>query len=279
MPVYLEAWLIIFVKSLNTWMIEKLDRAGSVLVRNMEFAGFTILLLLKSLYYFKNIFGKRHEIIKQLYYAGVKTFPVISIVALFTGMVLGLQMGIEMKAYHQEIHIGGVVIATLTREMAPFTAAIILIASVGSAMAAELGTMKVSEEIDALEIMSISVEKYLVMPRIAALAVMMPVATVYVNVMGSIGGAVVAKSHLNISYGLYYHVLLEHLHFKAVYVGLLKAFVFGLGISSISCAQGLRAENGALGVGRATRDAVVASFIMVLIIGYYITEFFFRFGL
>ena len=116
-------------------------------------------------------------------------------------------------------------------------------------------------------------------PKAATSGESAALATVYINVMGSLGGVVVAKSHLNISYGLYYHVLLEHLHFKAVYVGLLKALVFGLCIAAISCARGLRAENGALGVGRATRDAVVASFIMVLVIGYYITEVFFRYGL
>ncbi len=267
------------MKRLNKWFVKKLDEMGDFLFRNIEFTGFVIILLAKSLFYIKNAFSKRHEIFKQMYYAGVKTFPVLSIVALFTGMVLSLQIGVEMREYHQEINISGVVIATLTREMAPFTSAIILIASVGSAMAAELGTMKVSEEIDALAIMSISVEKFLVMPRVISLAVMLPIATVYINVMGSIGGAIVAKSHLNISFDLYYYVLLKHLHFKAVYVGLLKAFVFGLCISSISCAQGLRAENGALGVGRATRDSVVASFIMVLIIGYFITEVFFRYGL
>lgn len=266
-------------KEKSNWIIFQIELAGASILENMRFAGFVVILLGKSLFYIKNAFSKRHEIIKQMYYAGVRTFPVLSIVALFTGMVLGLQMGIEMREYNQEIHIGGVVIATLTREMAPFTAAIILIASVGSAMAAELGTMKVSEEIDALEIMSISVEKYLVMPRVISLAIMLPIATVYINVMGSIGGAIVAKSHLNISFDLYYYILLQHLHFKAVYVGLLKAFVFGLCISSVSCAQGLKAENGAIGVGRATRDAVVASFIMVLILGYYITEIFFRYGL
>ncbi len=163
--------------------------------------------------------------------------------------------------------------------MGPFTAAIVLIASVGSAMAAEIGTMKVSEEIDALEIMSISPVKYLVMPRIAAFALMMPIATVYVIVLGVIGGAIIAKSHLLLSFHSYYFRILESLHFKAVYVGLLKSFIHGLLISSISCAHGLRTTNGAMGVGKATRDSVVASFIFVLVSGYYITELFFRKGL
>jgi len=256
-----------------------LSETGSYVLEKLEFAGFTMLVFFKTLFYLKNVFSKRKEIFREMFYAGVKTLPVISIVALFTGMVTALQMGIEMREFRQEYLLGRVVITVLTREMAPFTVSIILMVSVGAAMAAELGTMKVSEEIDALEIMSISPIKFLVMPRVVALALMMPIATIYINVMGFIGGAIVAQSHLQIMYDDFYFQAIKALHFKAVYVGLLKAFVFGVCISCISCARGLRAENGAIGVGKATRDSVVASFITVLITGYYITEMFFRHGL
>lgn len=259
-------------------LMHKIAYVGRMMIYNVEFTGTTIILLLKALFYVKDAWFKRHEILKQMYYAGVRTLPVLSIVALFTGMVLSLQVGIELKEYHQETMIGRAVIATLTREMAPFSAAIILIASVGAAMAAEVATMKVSEEIDALELMNISPVKYLVMPRVFALAVMMPVATIYINVMGSIGAAVVAKTHLNVDYETYYHYTVLGLHFKVLYVGILKSYVFGLIIAGISCANGFRAENGAMGVGKATRDSVVSAFIMVLITGYFITEIFFRDG-
>ncbi|HOS40552.1 MAG TPA: aminotransferase class I/II-fold pyridoxal phosphate-dependent enzyme, partial [Spirochaetota bacterium] len=172
-------------------------------------------------------------------------------------------------------HIGNVIIATMTREMGPFMTAIILTASVGSAMAAEIGTMTVSEEVDALQMMSISPVKFLVMPRVVAMAIMVPIMTVYTNALGTLGGGVVANYQLQVSWEVYYSHVLESLHFKAVYTGLLKSFIFGLIISGVSCAQGLRATNGALGVGKATREAVVISFLMVLIIGYFITAVFY----
>lgn len=256
-----------------------LSRVGRYLFHFMEFSGFTIMLFFTSARYCTKAFARRREIARQMYNAGVRTFAVITVVALFTGMILTLQTGIALRDYNMEENIGNVVIATLTREMGPFTAAIILIAAVGSAMAAELGTMKVSEEIDALQVMSISPEDYLVMPRLVALTVMLPVATIYVNTLGVIGGAVIAKSHLGISFGTFYLHVLESLWFKAVYVGLFKAFVFGIVISVISCAHGLRATDGARGVGRATRNSVVASFLLVLVVGYYITDIFFREGL
>ncbi len=248
---------------------------GERLIGIVTFAGFCILLFLKSVYYMKNILRRRNEVFRQLYFAGVKTFTVVSIVAMFTGMILTLQTGLALRDFGLEETIGNVLIATLTREMGPFSAAIILIASVGSAMAAEIGTMKVSEEIDALEVMSISPVYYLVMPRIVALTVMLPVATIYVNVLGVIGGAIIANSHLKITFDSFYFHVLESLQFKAVYVGLFKATVFGMIIATISCAQGLQARDGAMGVGKATRNSVVASFLMVLIVGFYITEIFF----
>jgi len=237
--------------------------------------GYCMLLFLDVVYHSKAAFQKRREILKQMYYAGVKTFIVVSIVALFTGMILALQTGLELKPYQQQALVGNIIIATLTREMAPFVTAIILIAAVGSTMAAEIGTMTVSEEIDALEMMAISPVRFLVMPRVIALAIMLPIATIYTNLLGTIGGGIVAFFQLDVSFEVYYTHVLDSLHFKATYVGLLKALVFGMMVSTISCANGLRATNGALGVGRATRNSVVSSFLMVLIVGYYITALFY----
>jgi phospholipid/cholesterol/gamma-HCH transport system permease protein len=251
---------------------------GRSILHILDFSGYTILLFIRSLRYLRNVFKRRHEIARQMFNAGARTFGVITVVALFTGMILTLQTGLALREYNMEENIGNIIIATLTREMGPFTAAIILISSIGSAMAAEIGTMKVSEEIDALQVMSIYPEDYLVMPRLVALTIMMPVATIYVNTLGVIGGAVIAESHLGISFQTFYLHVLESLWFKATYVGLFKSFVFGMIIASISCAHGLQAENGARGVGRATRNSVVASFLMILVVGYYITDIFFREG-
>lgn len=257
-------------------VIQTIGAIGGRVVDILEFSGFTIMLFFKSLFYLKDVVRRRHEIMRQMFNAGVRTFSVISVVAVFTGMILTLQTGLALRDWNMEEMIGNVLIATLTREMGPFSAAIILIAAVGSAMAAEIGTMKVSEEVDALEIMSVSPVYYLVMPRIVALTIMLPVATIYVNVLGVVGGAIVADSHLGVGYQVFYRHVIESLWFKPTYVGLFKALVFGAIISSVSCANGLRARDGAMGVGRATRDSVVASFLLILIVGYFITDLFFR---
>ena len=248
---------------------------GGKLINGVNFAGFTTLVFLSALYYMKNSWSKRYDIILQMYNAGVKTFPVVSIVALFTGMVLAIQLGVEMKVFQQQNLIGHAIMAMLTREMGPFMAGIILIASMGASMAAEIGTMKVSEEIDALEIMSISPIRFLVMPRVIAMMLMTPIVSVYIVTIGSIGAAVVANSQLDVPYNIYYFNAIQGLHHKAIYVGTIKAFIFGLLISSISCAYGLKASNGAMGVGKGTRDSVVASFVMVLVMGYIITSVFY----
>jgi len=248
---------------------------GKRLIAGINFAGFTAIIFLSALYYMKNSWSKRHDIILQMYNAGVKTFPVVSIVALFTGMVLALQLGVEMRVFQQQNLVGHAIMAMLTREMGPFMAGIILIASMGASMAAEIGTMKVSEEIDALELMSISPIKFLVMPRIIAMMLMTPIVSVYIITIGQLGAAVVANAQLDVPYNIYYFNAMQGLHLKAVYVGSFKAFIFGLLISSISCAYGLKASNGALGVGRGTRDSVVASFVMVLVVGYIITSVFY----
>ena len=104
----------------------------------------------------------------------------------------------------------------------------------------------------------------------------MPIVTVYIIIMGCIGGAIVADSHLGVPFSIFYDRVLESLHFRPTYIGLFKSGVFGICISIISCAHGLKAENGASGVGKATRDSVVASFLIILIIGYFITEIFFK---
>ena len=248
---------------------------GKRFIEIMDISGFTIILFVKAAYYCKNFFGKRREIIKQMYIAGVKSLAVCSLVAVIIGLILTLQTGIELKRFQQQNLVGNLMITTMTRELGPLMTGLIITAAVGSAIAAEIGTMKVSEEIDALEMMSISPIKFLVMPRLVALAVMLPISTIYFITVGTAGGSLVAYFQLGVPFDTYYSHVLESLRFKATYVGILKAVIFGLIIASVSCAQGLKATNGALGVGKATRSTVIICFLMVLITGYIITSFFY----
>jgi phospholipid/cholesterol/gamma-HCH transport system permease protein len=243
-------------------------------------AGYTIILLFKTFLHLRSFFFKRNEIIHQMFIAGISSLFVVSIVAVFTGMIMGLNAGLGLKDFGAEGQIGLLLTITLTREMSPFMTALILSASVGSAIAAELGTMKVSEEIDALEVMSIDPVRYLVMPRVVGFSTMVPVLCVYSTVLGIIGGAVVGHFQLGVDYQIYFNDVIARIAsvpgLKDLYVGLLKGFVFGIIISIISCSHGLRASNGAIGVGKATRESVVISFLVVIFFGYVLTAFFYR---
>jgi phospholipid/cholesterol/gamma-HCH transport system permease protein len=256
-------------------MLELFDDVGSRILEVIELAGYCAILFFEMIPFVPKIWEKRGDIIDQMYVGGVKSFLVNVVVALFTGMILALQTGLALKDFGQETMVGRLVAITLTREMSPFISAIVLIASVGSAIAAEIATMKVSEEIDALEMMSISPVKYLVMPRVLALALIFPLSAVFFTFVGMFGGAVVAFYKLNIPWAMYYNDAMQGLHFKATYVGLLKSHIFGIVVALICCSYGLRAKNGVIGVGQATRSSVISSFMMVLILGYFITAMFF----
>lgn len=249
--------------------------AGRALLLKLRNAGRALAILGEALLWTVAVFQRRREVIRQLYVCGVKSFGVTSIVALFTGMILALQAGLVLRDYGQQVQVGTLVSQTMCREMGPFMTALILAASVGSAMAAELGTMTVSEEIAALHVMSINPVRFLVMPRLVALLIMCPVLTVYTNIVGILGGMLVAYTQLGVSPTAYYDNAMRYLHNKEVYVGLLKAIAFGAIVVTVACYQGLSAINGAVGVGRATRRAVVDAFLLILVIGYVITRFFY----
>lgn len=263
------------IKKIHINLIDSFEKLGETVVELLWHVGFTIIVMFKTIYHLKSFFEKRAEIVDQMYITGVKSLFVCGIVAFFTGMVLSLQVGIQIKPFGQEELIGGLMVTTMIKEMGPFTTALILTASVGSAISAEIGTMKVSEEIDALEMMSISPIKYLVMSRSVALWIMLPVVSIYTNFWGVIGGAIVSKFQLGLSFDLYFSKVYNTIYFKDMYVSLIKAFVFGITIAAVSSANGLIASGGALGVGRATRRSVVSSFLLILVLGYFITAIFY----
>ncbi len=221
------------------------------------------------------VYKSRSEINRQMFVTGVKSLGVTAVVALFTGMILALQAGLILRSYGQEMKVGYLVAQTMFREMGPFMTALILAASVGSAMAAEIGTMAVSQEIAALDVMSINPVRFLVMPRLVALMITCPVLTAYTDIIGILGGGFVAYTQLDVGWNLYFENVRFMLYEKEIWVGMLKALVFAVIVVGVSCYQGMAAKDGAVGVGRATRLAVVASFLVILIVGYMITRLFY----
>ncbi|MEX1023729.1 MAG: ABC transporter permease [Planctomycetota bacterium] len=249
-----------------------------------EGAGYQVALFLQTLTRLPHLWRRRSHINAQFYVSGIKVVHVVFLVGFSIGMVVSLQTGLELARIGQQNQIGTLVALSMTREMGPFITATILAASVGSALAAELGTMSVSEELAALEVLSIDRISYLVMPRVVALAVLCPLLTIVCDTVGIVGGGFVARSQLGVGLNLYYDTAIESLQTpgewfglpKDVYSGLFKSFVFGIVIAIVSCAAGIRARGGALGVGNATRTAVTTSIILVIILNYFMTWFFYQ---
>ena len=249
-----------------------LERIGAGVLAITEAVGHDSLLLARAAVACRSAFTKRREILRQMFLCGVMSFPVVVLVAIFAGAVLTLQTGITIRPYGIAYKIGAIVACTMVREMGPIMAALILAGRVGSAMAAELGTMRASEEIDALHAMSIDPVRFLVMPRILAMAIMAPVLTVLADLIGVLGGAVVAYYQIGVSYTLYFNEAENSLILVDLNSSVAKALVFGILIATVGCGRGLRAEANAEGVGRATKDSVVASFILIIIFNYLITS-------
>lgn len=258
--------------------INRVGQFGRIVLLGCRSAGRALLMLFEAILDLRFIFSKRSrpEVLHQLYVTGIKSLGVISVVAMFTGMILALQTGLELRKFGQEVYIGSAVMISMLREMGPFMTALILAASVGSAIAAELGTMVVSEEIAALEVMSISPVRMLVMPRLAALMIMTPILTFYASMLGAMGGGIVGLTQLDVSLAAYMDNAVRFAENKDLYVGLFKSFVFGIMITTIACHQGFVTTEGAVGVGRATRRAVVISFLSILVVGYIITRLFYE---
>ena len=251
---------------------EPVGEVGRGLISVVHGAGYNLLLLFRTLSYMGSVFSRSREILRQMYVTGVLSLPLTLLVAMFSGMVLALQTGIELLRWGIQVEIGTIVTASMSREMGPIWTGVVLAARVGSGMAAELGTMKVSEEIDALEAMSIDPARYLVMPRLVALVLVAPILTVYSDLIGVLGGAIVGEYQIGVAHSQYFQKGMSALAMKDIYSGLIKSMVFAVIIAIVGCGQGLRTTGGAEGVGNATRNTVVVSLILIIAFNYFITS-------
>lgn len=248
---------------------------GNRIVLAFHSAGHSLNMLFETFYWLKSLIKRKRSIINQCYICGVQSMPVVLVVGIFTGMILSFQTGIIFRDYHLEDYLGLVVLVSMCKEVGPFMTAFIIAGRLGSAMAAELGTMKVSEEIDALEVMSINPVDYLVMPRLLALALVAPIMTAYANFLGVLGGAVVAKYQVGVDYSIYFNNIINYMSISdltLIYGGLFKAMIFGIIIATVACSCGLRTENGAEGVGAAARKTVVNAFLLILMFNYFMSS-------
>jgi phospholipid/cholesterol/gamma-HCH transport system permease protein len=216
------------------------------------------------------------ELLRQMVRVGFDSIPVVFVTTLFTGMVLALQTFNGFARFHAQNLVGSVVALSLTRELAPVLSALMVTGRVGSAMAAELGTMRVTEQIDALTALGTEPVQYLIVPRVTASVVMMPLLVIMGDAVGIYGGYFVAVQLLGANPVAYLDNSFQFLHVKDdVVSGIIKAAVFGLVFSLIACIRGYNTTGGAEGVGRSTTRAVVAGSLAVLVVDFFLTKLLF----
>ena len=254
-------------------MIQAIGRMQEWFERVCYGAGYTLDLLVRAAGALRYLGKRRKEVFELTYQATFGAFPVVLVIAFFIGMIVAIQTGDQLRALGQESFIGFIVSAGMVREMGPVFTALALAGLVGSTYAASIGTMKVSEEIDALEVMSIDPVYYLAMPRILALVIAAIVLTIYADLVGIIGGAIVSKTIFRVDLMTYYNNAREVLRLRDLWGGVLKSVVFAIAVGTIACSQGMRAGHGAKGVGDATMRSVVLSMIFILFFDYLISWF------
>jgi len=226
----------------------------------------------RSLARFGRIFRRRGLLLQQMEEIGVRSLPIAFLTSIFTGMVLVLQTGVQLAPLGAKIYAGGIAAVALAREIGPVLTAVVLAGRVGAGMTAEIGTMKVTEQIDAMRALATDPLDYLVVPRLGAAMIMLPVITVGAIFVGFLGGLVVAWAALNLTPRLYLSTSLnDWVHLIDFYAGVGKTIVFGAIIAVMGCFYGFHASGGAEGVGQATTKSVVASSILILISDFFMS--------
>ncbi|TYB30997.1 MAG: ABC transporter permease [Candidatus Mcinerneyibacterium aminivorans] len=217
---------------------------------------------------FKNIF-------KDLYEMSIKSFPIVALTSSFMGLIMTYQLIYELRKYGLEVNVGGIVGVAVTRELGPVFAALILAGRLSSAIAAEIGSMKISEQIDALKLMSVDPLNYLVAPRLIAAILMVPLLTVFADAIAIFSGFLVSYNILDMSLLRYIDKIQFHVVTMDILSGLIKSLFFSQVIVMVGAFFGYTTEGGAEGVGKSTTNAVVYASVLILLVDYFLTALFF----
>lgn len=242
-----------------------LDRFGRATSNFFEYAGGLTLLSAESVGFMVRLRIRVGETISQCALLGVQSLVIVMLTSLFTGMVISLESAQQAVAYGFANVVGGAVAYASVRELGPMLTAVVVAGRVGAAIAAELGSMVVTEQIEALRSMGLEPPRFLVVPRLTALLVMLPLLTVFADVVSIVGGMWIAQTYAHISYDAFIASVRESISFTDVLKGILKAFVFAVIIAMVGAYQGLSTRGGAAGVGQSTTGAVVLAIILIFI--------------
>ena len=255
-------------------MTRLLENVGSFVLEKIEWVGSVILLLAAAVKELRRPLRLRH-IFAQMSHLGVDSLAIVALTMLFTGMVMTLQIAHEFIRFGAQSTIGGVVAIAIGRELGPVLVGVVCAGRVGSAITAEISTMKVTEQIDALRVMAVSPVNYLIVPRMLACMVVVPILTVFGDVIGVLGGYFTAVYYSGISGYTFLHSITQYALLYDMTGGLVKAIFFGNVIAVLGCYYGLHAPRGAEGVGTATMQTVVTSIIVIFILNAVLTFFLF----
>jgi len=256
-------------------MIYFFELAGRPIKLFVEESGKITLLFISALTWLVRPPFRLRLIAKQMEFVGVQSLSVVLITAAFAGMVLALQTYYGFRMFGGESLVGATVALSLTRELGPVFTALMVTGRAGSAMAAELGTMKVTEQVDALYTMSVNPVQYLIVPRIVAAILMVPILTILADFIGVVGGYFVGVHLLGINSGIFMARIIEFVDMDDITNGLIKSAFFGLILSLIGTYKGFYTTGGAEGVGKATTEAVVYASVSILISDYILTALMF----
>ncbi len=248
------------------------ERVWGPLEAGIELVGDHALLFGRAMFWlFRRPFRVR-TFIEAMEYIGVQSLLIVSLIGLFVGMVFALQLTSALRQFGTETFVGATLGLSLARELAPVFCAIVVAARAGAGMATELGSMRITEQIDALATMALSPIQFLVTPRIVAATLMMPLLCAFFICIGMFGGYAVAVWLLNVDRGVFLENARWIVDSKDIVQGVVKATVFGTALSLIACYQGFHATGGAKGVGVGTTRAVVGSFVTILVLDYFMTD-------
>jgi phospholipid/cholesterol/gamma-HCH transport system permease protein len=242
-----------------------LDRVGRSTVQFFEYAGGLTLLTFESAGFLARLRIRVGETLAQCYLLGVQSWIIVVLTSLFTGMVISLESAQQAVAFGFSGVVGGAVAYGTVRELGPMLTAVVVAGRVGAAIAAEIGSMVVTEQIEALRSMGLEPSRFLVVPRLLALLVMLPLLTIFADVVSIVGGMWIAFAYAHISYDSFISSARQAIEFADVIKGLIKSVVFAVIIAMVGAYQGLSTRGGAAGVGISTTSAVVLSIILIFI--------------
>ncbi len=245
---------------------------GAKVIAQIEEMGAMLLFLVRSLGWLFRPPLRLYQIIKQIHFIGFKSTFVVILTALFTGMVLALQGYYSLRKFGSEGLLGSAVALSMIRELGPVLASLMVTARAGSAMTAEIGIMRITEQIDALETMAINSLQYLITPKMVAALISVPLLVALFDVVGIGGGYVVGVKLLGVSGGAYWSSIESAVVWRDVYGGILKSICFGLIISWVCCYKGYFTKMSAEGLGKATTESVVLASVLILVWDYFLTS-------